>query len=692
MERKSVVRRLSAMIVVVVLAMSVFVLRLVQYQLVQGEELLEKADAVTNYDFRITAARGDIVDRYGRSLASNVSGYNLVLNKLMLTGDLNEMLMELIEILAESGDTWNDGMPISVDNTNGYTFSDAGDSRTEKQLASLKEYAGLQQYATADQVMEALVKKYELEEYPALWQRRLAGVRYQMNIEGFSDVSNFILAKDVSQRTVAVVRERGLTNQGADITENSYRIYEDTTLAPHLLGSVGSIFAEDWKVTDENGNVSYPLKEKGYKMNDIIGRSGLEKAGELHLRGQDGIKEVGRDKNGVIVSSEVIKAPNPGEMMVLSMNKDFQKTCNEALERLVKNLQQNGAPGKGREATAASVVVIDVKTGGILASSTYPSYDSSHPYEEYSDDPNLPMLNRPLQGLYEPGSTFKPTVALAGMVNGLITPEDRPVYCGGRFMPYNFYVTSNGPKCEGIGHTGGASLNLYEALQYSCNTYFYDLGRRLGVDKINEMAEKLGLAVPTGVEVPESVGHLTRKEDENFTPGLELMAAIGQGNTAVTSAQLATYGATLANRGVRYKTHFISGYRDSNTGELLESFDQQVESTIDAPPEMFDAIEQGMILAAKSSYDLKNYPITVAVKTGSPQRGEFFDPARGIHYVNSAIVAYGPVEDPQIAIGAIMEYGGGGSKLNPLVKDIFNAYFVEKNDALRPEMEGTLLP
>ena len=325
----------------------------------------------------------------------------------------------------------------------------------------------------------------------------------------------------------------------------------------------------------------------------------------------------------------------------------------------------------------------------------YPSYDlnlySTH-YTQYSQDPNLPLINRALQGLYEPGSTFKPVVAISGLVNGLITPEDKPVRCGGAQASYNFYVTSNGPRCEGIGHRGGASLNLYDALMYSCNTYFYDLGRRLGVDTMDETARQLGLATLTGVELPEAAGRLTSTEDQNFTKGLELMAAIGQGNAAVTPVQLATYAGTLANKGVRYQTHLIAGYQDTNTGEMLESFEPVVESRIEDGTGMFDAVEQGMVMAARSYSALRDYPLTLAAKTGSPQRAEVYDPVRGYHYLNSAAIAYGPVEDPQIAIGAIIEYGGGGANLLPLVKDIFNAYYFEKTGGLQAAQEGVLLP
>ena len=694
MDQKSVFRRVGGLIVISILVLVGFVLRLVQFQLVQGEDLLAEAQKVTNYKFRITAARGDIVDQYGRSLATNVSGYNLALNKLMLTGEVNDMLRELIGILQESGDTWNDTIPVSEPSGGSYSFTDGESTAAQNRLAALKTNLGLQQYATADQVMAAVVKRYALEEYDASWQRILGGVRYQMELEEFSESNNFVLAKDVSDRTVAVVKERGLTSRGADITETSYRVYEDGSIAPHLIGDLGQIFAEDWRVVGEDGSVSYPLRDAGYKMNDLIGRSGLEKACESRLRGVDGTKQVSRDKNGVIVSSSVIVPPEPGETVVSTLNRDLQKTCNEALETLIKNLQATAKEHKGKEATSGAVVVIDVKTGGILACANYPSYDLnlySTNYSQYSQDAGLPLLNRALQGLYEPGSTIKPTVAISGLVNGLIVPEDKPVYCGGAQGHYNFYVSSNGPRCEGIGHYGGASLNLYDALMDSCNTYFYDLGRRLGVDRVNETAQQLGLATLTGVELPESAGRLTHTDDQNFTKGLELMAAIGQGNTAVTPVQLATYAATLANKGTRYQTHFIAGYQNTNTGEMLESFEPVVESRIEDPA-AFEAVEQGMVMAAKSYSALRDYPLTLAAKTGSPQRPEVYDTVNGYHYLNSAAIAYGPVEDPQIAIGAIVEYGGGGANLLPLIKDIFNAYYFEKTGGLQAAQEGVLLP
>ena len=670
MGRKSLARRLGALIIATAVVMGIFILRLVQFQLVQGEELLEKAQQVSNYLFSIPAARGEIVDEYGRAMASNVSGYNLVINKLMLTGDLNETLVELVEILQAGGDEWNDTMPISApENGHGhYEFTAAeDDSRAQSRLDALKENLVKQPYATADQVMAAVVERYELEDYSPEWQRILGGIRYQMELEEFSDNNNFTLAEDVSSGT----------------------------LAPHLLGYVGPIYAEDWKVTDEDGNVSYPLKEKGYAMNDTIGQAGLEQVGEDKLRGEDGLKQVTRDKDGVIISTEVIQDPEPGLTMVTTINADLQKKVYEALENQILNLQATAEQYKGKEASAGAVVVIDVKTGGILACVNYPSYDlnlRSTNAAQYASDPNTPLVDRALRGLYSPGSTFKPAVALEGLLSGLITPTETPIRCGGAQSSYNYYVTSGGPRCEGIGHVGGASLNLYDALGYSCNTYFYDLGRREGAENFNEMARTLGLATETGVELSEYTGRTTDPDDDNFTLGLELMAAIGQGNTAVTPVQLATYAATLANGGTRYRTHFVSSYRDSNTGEVVESFEPEVVAQVEDNIGAFDAVEEGMIRAARNSSALRDYPMTIAVKTGSPQRAEYYDKEKGLTYLNSAVIAYGPVEDPQIAIGAIMEYGGGGSNLLPVVRDIFNAYFIEKTGDLQSAEAGQLLP
>lgn len=689
MDSKSLLRRMGGLIFLSATVLVLFTMRLIQIQLVQGEEHLGEAQKVSTYLFRIPAARGEIVDVYGRPLATNTSGYSLAINQLMLTMDVNEMLYELVGILQANGDTWNDTTPISQLENGQYTFIDQDDARAVARLEALKEKLVLQQYATADQVVAALVEQYKLQDYPAAWQRILGGIRYQMQLEDFGASNNFTLSTDISGATVATAKERGLTAVGADVVETSYRTYEDGTVAPHILGSVGQIFSEEWRIQNEDGTYSYPLKEAGYKMNDLIGRSGLERVAESRLRGTDGTKRVTRDKGGRIVSTEIAKQPKPGDTLVLTIDKEFQKKVSEALANHILTLQNTKAERKGKEAKAGAIVVIDLETNGILAYANYPSYDLnlfSSNYSEYLADPDEPLFNRAFQGRYAPGSAFKPVVALAGLTNGVVTPGDAPVSCNQRYT----YYDANGPRCEHINHGYGARQNLYQALQNSCNTYFYDLGRRLGLDAVGDMARNLGLGTSTGIEVAENTGRLTDNDDANYTNGIQLMNAIGQGNTVVTPLQLATYAATIANKGVRYETHLIAGYRDTNTGEIIETASPKILSQIEDTTGAFDAVEQGMILAAKSYSAFNGYPLTLAAKTGSPQRSELYKP--GMYYLDSAAITYGPVENPKIAVGAIIEYGGGGANLLPLVKEVFNAYYFENTGGFQPAQEETLLP
>lgn len=688
MDQKSVFRRVGGLIVISLVVLGVIVLRLVEFQLVNGEEYKSQAQSVTNYKFNIPAARGEIVDRYGRALASNAVGYDLVINQLMLTGDVNELVMDLVEILQSCGEEWNDTMPVSSPDESGhYTFTDGDDTSAQNRLAKLKENIELQQYATADQVMAKLVERYELEDYDPQWQRILAGVRYQMQLEDFSASNSFTLASDVSNQTVAMVKERSLSLAGAEIIETTHRVYEDGTLLPHYLGSVGSITSEQWWVEDEDGNVTTPLKDAGYNMNDLIGQSGVEKYAEDRLRGKEGTQQVSRDKNGVVVGTQMLVEPEPGETVVLTIDKDLQKSLNEQLEALILEMQQTKPEMKGKEVTAGSAVVIDVKTGGVLAIANYPSYDLNlykSNYSEYSSDPNTPLLSRATTGLYAPGSTFKPAVALAGLLNGIITPLDT-VTCN---HTYTFY-TDYQPRCEMINHSTGSKIDVSHALTYSCNTFFYDVGRRMGIDAYDEMATQLGLAQKTGFELGESTGNLTYKTDENYGNGLELQAAIGQGNTQVTPIQLASYANTLANKGTRYKTHIISGYRDSNTGELIEEVEPEILGQIEDEIGAFDVVEEGMLGAARASSALKDYPLNIAVKTGSPQT---WKKNGDTYYVHSSAIAYGPVEDPQLAIGIVLEWGGGGSNALPLVRSIFDSYYYTQSEGLEPESEGVLLP
>ena len=680
-ERKTAVRRMMLLIAVAAVIIGLYGFRLIFLQLVNGDSFTAQATNTTDYKFTVTAARGDIVDSKGERIASSTTGYNVVLNKLLMGDeDLDTMLQKIVGLLGENGESWNDSLLIGQPDAAGhYEFTAASDNAAEqKALAAMKDNLGLQQYATADDVMEKLVEDYDLADFSLYWQRVLSGIHYEMQLQAFSNVNNFVMAENVSEATVATIKENSLSLPGVEIVETSTRSYEQGTVLPHVLGRVGKITAEKWKVTDENGQVTYPLKEKGYNMNDIIGISGLESAYEDELRGKDGVETITRNSDGVIVNTALTTVPEPGHTVQLTIDSEFQKAVDQALAKNVEWIKNTYADSK--QANAGAVVVIDVKTGGVLAASNYPSFDQNlyaAQYSEYSADENMPLFNRALQGLYTPGSTYKPSVAVAGLDTGLLN-RNSTVNCTRVYTYYKDYR----PRCAQHGH-GNGPIDVINAIKWSCNIFFYDVGRRLTSDVYDAYAYKLGLGQRTGVEVSEALGHLTTKNDSNYTESLDIQAAIGQGNTAVTPIQLATYAATLANRGTRYRTHFVKAILDSNTGETLEETQPEVMDVVEDKGETFDLVREGMKGVAQTIPALAGYPYTIACKTGSPQRSEgYYVGSTYKHYTNAAMIAYGPAEDPEIAIGVVVEYGGAGARTGQLVADIFNAYYAMKDGTL----------
>ena len=683
-EQKTVLRRMLLLIAVACVIMGLYAMRLIFLQLVNGDDFKARATNTTDYNFTVTAARGDIVDSAGRRIATTATSYNVVLNKLLMGDrDLDAMLQQIVELLRENGESWNDTLLIGQPDAAGrYAFTDDDSSASDqKQLADMKETLGLQQYATADDVMEMLVEKNELQGFPLEWQRVLAGIHYEMDRQAFSNVNNFVMAENVSAATVATIKEHSLQLPGVEIVETSARSYDQSDIIPAVLGRVGKITAEKWKVTDSNGQVTYPLREKGYNMNDVLGISGLESVYEDELRGKDGVETITRNSDGVIVDTRLTTVPEPGHTVQLTIDSNFQRAVDKALAENIDMINRVYNTGT-MKAAAGAVVVLDVKDGSVMAASNYPSYDQNlyaSNYSEYSSDPSLPLFNRALQGLYTPGSTFKPAVAVAALDSGLIN-QYSTVYCNG---VYNYFKDYH-PRCTRHGHSG--NIDVVTAIKWSCNVFFYDVGRRLTSDVYDAYAYKLGLGQRTGVEVSEALGRLTTKNDSNYTASLDVQAAIGQGNTVVTPIQLATYAATLANNGTRYRTHFVKAILDTNTGEVLSETKPEVMDVIEGTGNTFELVRQGMKQVPSTiSGKISSYPVPIACKTGTPQRSETY--ASGKHYLNAMMVAYLPADDPQIAIGITIEYGGYGARTGDLVVDIANAYFALKDGSLAQQAE-----
>lgn len=435
------------------------------------------------------------------------------------------------------------------------------------------------------------------------------------------------------------------------------RTWPNGTLLPHALGFTGPITAEQWPTA----------RRRGLAMDAVIGQSGLEAAYDDLLRGQDGRVLVNTGFDGAVRRTVPLREAAPGATLVLTVDSALQKELQNALLSQIEVLRTTKAAGAGRECRAGAAVVVDVQTGGILAAASVPGFDLNRYRADYaalSADAAAPLLDRVCQGLYAPGSAFKPAVAAAALTAG-IDPA-ATVNCTGRYGFYSGYQ----PGCLQYGH--GGPVDLRTALEYSCNIFFYDVGRRLGVDVFSAMARQLGLATPTGVEIAEAQGRLTWSSDENYQAGLTLMAAIGQGNTAVTPLQLAAYAAALANFGQRPALHFADRAVNAATGETVWQY-APTFTTVPGGEGVFGPIRDGMKRMARTTRVLREAPVACAAKTGSPQLADTL-PGGG-HYVNSVLIGYAPADDPQIAMAVVLEYGGGGSNAAPILRAVLDAVF-----------------
>ncbi len=656
-----------------------YLYKLMQMQIVQGEEYLRRAQQGAVRTQVEHAARGEIVDRYGRPLAINRSGFDVVFDgAYMPRGQENEIITRLIALMEDSGEEWTDNLPITK--TQPFAFIEGYDS----EIARLKSFLNLQEYATCDDVMHWLTETYQLQSYDPVLLRKLAGVRYEMSQRGYSISVSYTFAKDIDITTVTRVKERTFEMQGVDVVESAIREYVSGDIAPHIIGQIGPIYREEYLT----------LKDKGYQMDDVIGKDGIEKYFEDQLRGVDGERQITLDSRGNVVEIRQTKAPQPGNTVVLTLDRDLQRVAQTALENQIKKLQQTAKEGEGREADAGAAVVIEVKTGDILAAATYPSYDINNyrsDYSRLSTDPLNPLWNRALNGLYAAGSTYKPSVALAGLAEGIVNPSST-VHCGG---VYTFYAPGYSPTCLNV----HGPINVLNALRVSCNIYFYDVGRRLGIENINKYSAQLGLGQPTGIEIGEKTGQLSSPQtkekigsSEPWYPGDVLQSAIGQLYNEFTPLQLANYAATIGNRGKRMDINILKSIKNYSFTETVQDNEPRVAQVVDAPASAFETVVQGMVMASGpggtsyywlGDYNSGNYPYVIASKTGTPQTSEF---------PNSTYICFAPAEDPQIAIAVVIEKGWHGYTGAPVAKELFDAYFFSGSGSDIPQPMGQILP
>lgn len=645
--------------------------RLFNMQIIDGEAYLETATSRLSTSVINKAARGEILDKYGNVLVTNKSGYSVVMQKTSSdNSEINAIVSEAAYILYSTGNRTIDTMPISQEAPYEFVFEDEnGDGKTsDEKKAWFKNNKYKDKYITsgmdADEVLNAYCQIYEIPKYTDDEHRRyVAGVRYEADLKDFSYSNPVKIAEDINAQAVAAIKERRDEIKGITVTEEYVRTYTNPGLATHILGRVGMISSDEYARNKENG----------YGINDIIGKQGIEHWAENYLRGKDGIEGTIAKVDGNEVELAKGVEPVPGNYVMLTIDTEIQRTLEESLAKTIQSI--------GNDCDAGGAVVIDVNSGDTLAIASYPTYDMSRfneDYQELLENEANPMINRAVSGLYSPGSTFKPLTAIAGIQSGVVSVWEK-IQCTGVYRYYQDYQPSCWIWSEyGLTHS---HQDVTQAIENSCNVYFYELGRRLGIDKLDEYAKKFGLGEYTGIQLTEETqGHMASPEykkqvvenviDSDWFGGDTLQAAIGQSYSLFTPVQLANYCATIANGGTRYKVNLIDSIRSSVDGSVVEEFEPEVVEKTDIDQTTMNKIRGGMkkvVDEGSASSIFESYPIQVGGKTGTAQLGTGAN--------NAIFIAFAPFDNPQIAIAVVLEHGERGTNAGRVARDVFDKYF-----------------
>lgn len=691
--------RLVAMAVILLLLLTVYLVFLYKLQIIKGEEYYNRSNEITTTTRTVTAARGNILDRYGRVLVSNKECYNLQIDtdKLFANEDPNAVILELVKMVQGFGDSYTDDLPISTEPPFEYNENMTAIQRT--MLNAYFKRQELDENSTAVELMSYMRTRYDIDNsYTAEEMRIIAGVRYSINVRYAVNTADYIFVEDASMGLISSIMEQKLA--GIEVDRAYVREYS-TEYAAHILGYTGLMTQEEYE--------RYSLLN--YANDAMVGKDGIEYAFESYLHGKDGEVEETRNAAGTILATEYIVEPEPGNHIYLTIDSVLQEQTERILasgvESLKKTYAQARAEAAGRgepydpefkdEITGAAAVVVDVRTGEPLAMASWPTYDVSTVVENYAElleTPNAPLFNRALMGAYAPGSTFKPCVAIAALTKGIINTEYK-VKCEGVFTKYA--ADGYAPECwiwaEGYTHP---EENVTTAIRDSCNYFFYTIGNDLGVDDMGEFAHNFGLGVPTGIELVETTGNMSNRANHSDYTGTEwrigdtLQAAIGQSDSVFSPIQMAEYCATIANGGTRYSASILKAIRNYDYTEKLYEREPEVLSTVETADYNWAAVHEGMWLVLNDYINEKNVlewydcALKVAGKTGTAQKGENIQN-------DGLFMCYAPYDDPEVAIVVAVERGGAGTSVQFIARQIMDAYITIRGYSDTSEEEMCLL-
>lgn len=688
--------RLFAFGVLVVTLIALCVVTLYKLQIIEGAAYYEESQNNQASNQTVTAARGNILDRYGRVLVSNRECYNLKISDTRLFSDEvedpNAVILEMINMVEAAGETYIDDLPITKEPPFEYTDMTA---LQRTLLTAYLDSKGLDEDTTAVELMSYFRTRYDIaNSYNAEEMRKIASVRYALNVRYSINTNPYVFVEDASIDLISDLM--GVVGNVVEV-ETSYVREYNTQYAAHILGYVQAMSEEDmekYRPQDENSGYDYDTK---------VGRDGVEYTFEDWLHGTNGTARVTRTASGTITSTVYTEDPVPGNHVYLTIDIQLQEAVERILETGIYELQlkrdednakytMEGKLDEVREdIQGGAIVVVDVKTGEPLAIASYPTFDLSSIIEDYSDlleAENNPLFNRALNGAYEPGSTFKPCTAIAGLTENIINTETQ-IECTGLFTKYA--DQGYAPACWIYTQTDGQLThgydNVTEAIKDSCNVFFYTVADNLGIRKLMEYAKNFGLGESTGIELSETTGNMANPDNhlnydvDSWVDGDTVQAGIGQSDSMFTPLQLAEYCAAIANGGTRHSAAILKSVRSYDYSRQLYQKETEVLSTVDSADYNWAAVQRGMYLMANditsssstvyyalSNYSYNGVSLPVAAKTGTSQLGE--------DKTNNAIfMCYAPFDDPEIAIAIVVERGQSGANLSKMARNVLDAYF-----------------
>ena len=687
--------RLIALAAVFAVLLTVYIVALYKLQIIEGEKYYEESRNNMVRRSTVSGARGNILDRNGRTLVTNKSSYDLTINTDELfpsdnSVDSNAVILKLVNMIRDYGDDYIDDLPITKSPP--FEFENVSDQDQARLDAYMKQNK-VKENASAVEILSSMRERYDIDSnYTAEEARIIAGVRYSINVRYLINTSDYIFVKDADMKLIATLRENNI--EGINIKESYVREYA-TSAAAHILGYTGAMSDSDYA----------KYADQCYSADATVGKDGAELAFEKYLHGTNGTVRTTSSSDGTVISKEYTKEPEPGNNVYLTIDIALQEAAELALENGVASIQakidakkeQQIASGsyteKQDQIDGAAVVVVNVKTGEPLAIANWPTYDPAQLLENYNEileAANTPLYNRALLGIYAPGSTFKPCTAIASLTEGVIN-TGTSIECRGQYTryaqygyaPYCWIYTQNNQKL-----THGY-LNVTGAIQNSCNIFFYSAGHDLGIDKMDKYAALFGLGESTGIELPESTGNMANRENheeltgESWSIGHTMQAAIGQSDSLFTPLQLAEYCAAVANNGERHSASILKSVRSFSYGDNVYEREDEILSKVESPQYNWDAVKEGMRLVGKST--LSGYTMTsVAAKTGTAQKGE--------SGANDAIfICYAPFDNPEIAMAIVVQKGSAGSNCAVIAQEILEAYFSMKSATDITDVEGELL-